>query len=375
MSVIFRQPTRPAMSLLFQPLTLRQLTLPNRIVVSPMCQYSAAVDGLANDWHLVHLGSRAVGGAGLVIFEATAVRPEGRISARDLGLWNDEQIEPLRRITAFIESQGSVAGIQLAHAGRKAGTWWPWSGQHGSVPVAEGGWTPVGPSAIAFDPKHVAPTALDEAGIADVIQAFVQGAERALAAGFKVVEVHAAHGYLLHQFLSPLSNRRQDQYGGSFENRIRLLLEVTQAVRQVWPEELPVFVRLSATDWVEDGWNPDETVELACRLKTLGVDLIDVSSGGTSANAEIPIGPGYQTQFAERVRREAGIATGAVGMITEAAQAEHVLRTGQADLILLARELLRDPYWPLHAADYLRDKSVPWPGQYVRAANRDTPIR
>ena len=363
------------MSLLFQPLTLRQLTLPNRIVVSPMCQYSAAVDGLANDWHLVHLGSRAVGGAGLVIFEATAVRPEGRISARDLGLWNDEQIEPLRRITAFIESQGSVAGIQLAHAGRKAGTWWPWSGQHGSVPVAEGGWTPVGPSAIAFDPKHVAPTALDEAGIADVIQAFVQGAERALAAGFKVVEVHAAHGYLLHQFLSPLSNRRQDQYGGSFENRIRLLLEVTQAVRQVWPEELPVFVRLSATDWVEDGWNPDETVELACRLKTLGVDLIDVSSGGTSANAEIPIGPGYQTQFAERVRREAGIATGAVRMITEAAQAEHVLRTGQADLILLARELLRDPYWPLHAADYLRDKSVPWPGQYVRAANRDTPIR
>ena len=231
------------------------------------------------------------------------------------------------------------------------------------------------PSAIAFDPQHAVPAALDEAAIAEVVQAFVQAAERALAAGFKVAEVHAAHGYLLHQFLSPLSNRRPDRYGGSFENRIRLLLEVSQAVRAVWPDGLPLFVRLSATDWVDDGWNPDETVELACRLKALGVDLIDVSSGGTSANAEIPIGPGYQTQFAERVRREAGIASGAVGMITEAAQAEHVLRTGQADLILLARELLRDPYWPLHAADYLRDRSVAWPAQYVRAASRDTPIR
>ncbi|MEG4314913.1 NADH:flavin oxidoreductase/NADH oxidase [Pseudomonas sp. FIP_A4] len=362
------------MSQLFQPLTLRQLTLPNRIAVSPMCQYSAE-GGMANDWHLVHLGSRAVGGAGLVIIEATAVTSDGRISPEDLGIWSDEHVEPLRRITRFIEAQGSVAGVQLAHAGRKASTWRPWLGKHGSVPVAEGGWIPVGPSTIAFSPEHAVPTALDEAAIAEVVQAFVAGAERALAAGFKIAEVHAAHGYLLHQFLSPLSNQRQDRYGGSFENRIRLLLEVTAAVREVWPRELPLFVRLSATDWVEDGWNPDETVKLAQRLKEVGVDLIDVSSGGTAANAEIPVGPGYQTQFAERVRKEAGIATGTVGMITEAVQAEHILRTGQADLILLARELLRDPYWPLHAAEYLGDRAVPWPAQYVRAAHRDTPIR
>lgn len=362
------------MSQLFQPLTLRQLTLPNRIAVSPMCQYSAE-GGMATDWHLVHLGSRAVGGAGLVIIEATAVTPDGRISPEDLGIWSDEHVEPLRRITRFIEAQGSVAGVQLAHAGRKASTWRPWLGKHGSVPVAEGGWIPVGPSTIAFSPEHAVPTALDEAAIAEVVQAFVAGAERALAAGFKIAEVHAAHGYLLHQFLSPLSNQRQDRYGGSFENRIRLLLEVTAAVREVWPRELPLFVRLSATDWVEDGWNPDETVKLAQRLKEVGVDLIDVSSGGTAANAEIPVGPGYQTQFAERVRKEADIATGTVGMITEAVQAEHILRTGQADLILLARELLRDPYWPLHAAEYLGDRAVPWPAQYVRAAHRDTPIR
>ncbi|RMH97330.1 NADH:flavin oxidoreductase/NADH oxidase [Stutzerimonas nitrititolerans] len=362
------------MTQLFSPLTLRQLTLPNRIAVSPMCQYSAK-EGMANDWHLVHLGSRAVGGAGLVIIEATAVSANGRISPEDLGIWSDAHVEPLRRITRFIEAQGSVAGIQLAHAGRKASTWRPWLGKHGSVPIAEGGWTPVGPSSIAFDPQHAIPEMLDEAGIAAVVQAFVRGAERALAAGFKVAEVHAAHGYLLHQFLSPLSNQRQDGYGGSFENRIRLLLEVAQAVRGVWPEELPLLVRLSATDWVEDGWNSDETVELARRLKALGVDLIDVSSGGTAANAEIPVGPGYQTQFAERVRREAGIATGTVGMITEAVQAEHILRTGQADLILLARELLRDPYWPLHAAEDLRESAVAWPPQYVRAAHRDTPLR
>lgn len=362
------------MTQLFSPLTLRQLTLPNRIAVSPMCQYSAE-QGMANDWHLVHLGSRAVGGAGLVIMEATAVSANGRISPEDLGIWTGEHIEPLRRITRFIEAQGSVAGVQLAHAGRKASTWQPWLGKHGSVPVAEGGWIPVGPSSIAFDPQHAVPTTLDEAGIAAVIEAFVRGTERALAAGFKVAELHAAHGYLLHQFLSPLSNQRQDAYGGSFENRIRLLLEVTRAVRAVWPEELPLLVRLSATDWVEDGWNSDETVELARRLKGLGVDLIDVSSGGTAANAEIPVGPGYQTQFAERVRREANIATGTVGMITEAVQAEHVLRTGQADLILLARELLRDPYWPLHAAEDLREVSVAWPPQYVRAAHRGTPLR
>ena len=351
------------MSLLFEPLSLRQITLPNRIAVSPMCQYSAQ-EGLANDWHLVHLGSRAVGGAGLVIVEATAVLPEGRITADDLGIWSDAHVEPLHRITRFIESQGAVAGVQLAHAGRKASTWRPWLGKHGSVPIGDGGWIPVAPSAIPFDPQHTTPEALSEAQIEALVQAFVRAAE-----------VHAAHGYLLHQFLSPLSNQRRDQYGGCFENRIRLLLQVTAAVRKAWPEELPLFVRLSATDWVEDGWNPDETVELARRLKDLGVDLIDVSSGGTAANAEIPVGPGYQTEFAERVKKEAGIASGTVGMITEPVQAEHILRTGQADLILLARELLRDPYWPLHAADELRNEQMPWPPQYLRAAHRSTPPR
>lgn len=361
------------MSLLLEPYTLRQLTLPNRIAVSPMCQYSS-VDGLANDWHLVHLGSRAVGGAGLVITEATAVTDDGRITPQDLGLWKDEQIEGLQRITRFITAQGSVAGIQLAHAGRKASTWRPWLGKHGSVPQSEGGWTPVGPSAIAFDPQHTVPVQLSESQIQDVIQAFVDAARRSLIAGFKVVEVHAAHGYLLHQFLSPLSNQRTDQYGGSFENRIRLTLQVTEAIREVWPDELPVFVRVSATDWVEDGWNPDETVELARRLKALGTDLIDVSSGGTAASAEIPVGPGYQTRFAERVRKESGIATGTVGMITDPAQAEHILRTGQADIILLARELLRDPYWPLHADDDLGGRKATWPAQYQRATHRDQPI-
>ncbi|TWR90036.1 NADH:flavin oxidoreductase/NADH oxidase [Pseudomonas saxonica] len=361
------------MSLLLEPYTLRQLTLINRIAVSPMCQYSS-VDGLANDWHLVHLGSRAVGGAGLIFTEATAVTPDGRITAQDLGLWHDDQIEPLQRITRFIRAQGAVAGIQLAHAGRKASTYRPWLGKHGSVKEEEGGWVPVGPSPIAFDPRHTVPTQLDESQINDLVQAFADAAKRALEAGFSVVEVHAAHGYLLHQFLSPLSNQRLDQYGGSFENRIRLVLQVTEAVREVWPEELPVFVRVSATDWVEDGWNPDETVELARRLKGLGVDLIDVSSGGTAANAEIPVGPGYQTRFAERVRKESGIATGTVGMITEPAQAEHILRTGQADLILLARELLRDPYWPLHADDDLAGRQAIWPAQYQRATHRDQPI-
>ncbi|MFP3518527.1 NADH:flavin oxidoreductase/NADH oxidase [Pseudomonas sp. SIMBA_077] len=361
------------MSLLLEPYTLRQLTLINRIAVSPMCQYSA-VDGLANDWHLVHLGSRAVGGAGLIFTEATAVTPDGRITAQDLGLWKDEHIEPLQRITRFIRAQGAVAGIQLAHAGRKASTHRPWLGKHGSVKVDEGGWVPVGPSPIAFDPNHTAPKQLDTEHIQGIIQAFVDAAKRALEAGFSVVEVHAAHGYLLHQFLSPLSNQRLDEYGGSFENRIRLVLKVTEAVREVWPQELPVFVRVSATDWVEDGWNPDETVELARRLKALGVDLIDVSSGGTAASAEIPVGPGYQTRFAERVRKEAAIATGTVGMITEPAQAEHILRTGQADLILLARELLRDPYWPLHADDDLGGKKATWPAQYQRATHRDQPI-
>ncbi|MGE7993483.1 NADH:flavin oxidoreductase/NADH oxidase [Pseudomonas sp. NPDC089554] len=362
------------MSLLLEPYTLRQLTLPNRIAVSPMCQYSS-VDGLANDWHLVHLGSRAVGGAGLIITEATAVTPDGRITAEDLGLWNDAQIAPLQRITRFITAQGAVPGIQLAHAGRKASTYRPWLGKHGSVKVEEGGWQPVGPSKIAFDPEHCVPSELSEQDIAGIVQAFADAAGRALKAGFKVVEVHAAHGYLLHQFLSPLSNQRRDRYGSGFDNRIRLTLEVTQAVREVWPDELPLIVRVSATDWVEDGWNPDETVELARRLKDLGVDLIDVSSGGTSMHAEIPTGPGYQTRFAERVRKESGMATGTVGMITEPAQAEHILRTGQADLIFLARELLRDPYWPLHADDDLGGNKATWPAQYQRATSRANPIR
>ena len=362
------------MSCLFEPLSLRNVTLPNRIAVSPMCQYSAQ-DGLAGDWHLVHLGGLAQGGAGLVLTEATAVLPEGRITARDLGLWADGQVEPLRRIRHFINAQGAAAGIQLAHAGRKANTREPWAGQPGSVPSREGGWTTVGPSAIAFDPQHQPPAALDDAQIAAVVEAFVQAARRALAAGFQLVEIHAAHGYLLHQFLSPLSNQREDCYGGRFENRIRLLLEVTTAVRSVWPGDLPLLVRLSATDWLEGGWSPDETVELARRLKPLGVDLIDVSSGGTSASAVVPVGPGYQTRFAERVRQEAGIPSSAVGMITQPAQAEHILRTGQADLVMLGRELLRDPRWPLHAAAALGDAGVPWPAPYLRAAHAATPIR
>ena len=362
------------MSCLFQPLSLRKLVLPNRIAVSPMCQYSA-VDGLAMDWHLVHLGGLARGGSGLVFTEATAVQPEGRITADDLGLWSDDQTGPLRRICSFIHAQGAAAGIQLAHAGRKAGTRKPWAGQPGSVPLAEGGWPTVGPSALAFDDLHRAPEALEPEQLREVVEAFARAADRARTAGFQVVEVHAAHGYLLHQFLSPLSNRRTDAYGGPFENRIRLLLEVTTAVRAVWPEDLPVFVRLSATDWLEGGWTPEETVAVARRLKDLGVDLIDVSSGGTSPLATMPIGPGYQTLFAQQVRQGAGLPSSAVGLITQPAQAEHILRTGQADLIMMGRELLRNPHWPLFAADQLGDVNVPWPAQYARAAHRAAPLR
>jgi 2,4-dienoyl-CoA reductase-like NADH-dependent reductase (Old Yellow Enzyme family) len=361
-------------SKLFEPLTLRGLTVPNRIAVSPMCQYSAA-GGLANDWHLVHLGGFAVGGAGLVLTEAVAVRPEGRISPQDLGLWTDAQIEPLARITAFIAAQGAVPGIQLAHAGRKASTARPWAGRSGTLPPAEGGWIPVAPSAVPFDPQDPPPAALNEGQVAEVPGIFAAAARRALAAGFRVAEIHAAHGYLLHQFLSPLSNRREDAYGGSFDHRVRLPLEVAAAVRAVWPEDLPLLVRVSATDWTEGGWTADETVELARRLKAAGVDLLDVSSGGGAPQARMPLGPGYQTPFAERVRREAGLASGAVGLVTQPAQAEHILRTGQADLVLLGRELLRDPRWPLHAAAQLGDAQVPWPAQYVRAAAPGTPIR
>jgi 2,4-dienoyl-CoA reductase-like NADH-dependent reductase (Old Yellow Enzyme family) len=352
---------------LFEPLSLRGVTLKNRIVVSPMCQYSAE-DGFANDWHLVHLGSRAVGGAGLIIQEATAVSPEGRISPEDLGIWKDEHLPMLRRITDFITAQGSVPGIQLAHAGRKASTYSPFTGS-GEVPADQGGWSVVGPSAEAFTEEYPKPEALDAAGIQKVIADFRTAAQRALAAGYKVVELHAAHGYLLHEFLSPLSNHRTDEYGGTFENRIRLLLDVTAATREVWPEDLPLIVRISATDWTEGGWNADESVQLSAMLKTRGVDLIDVSTGGNVPKAPIPVGPGYQVQFAERIKAEAGIRTGAVGLITTPAEAEAILANGQADLVLLAREFLREPYFPLFAAQDL-GVEVEWPAQYERAKPR-----
>jgi 2,4-dienoyl-CoA reductase-like NADH-dependent reductase (Old Yellow Enzyme family) len=350
---------------LFDPLSIRNLTFSNRVFVSPMCEYSS-VDGFANDWHFVHLGTRAVGGAGLIIFEATAVEAIGRISPQDLGIWKDEHIAPLARITRFIHEHGAVAGIQLAHAGRKASTARPWEGGAPIPPGVKDGWKPVGPSPVPFDPEHTVPEALDEAGIQRIIRAFADATERARAAGFRHVEVHAAHGYLLHEFLSPLSNQRTDRYGGSFENRVRLTREVVQAVRKRWPEELPLFVRISATDWAEGGWSLDESVALAKLLKQDGVDLIDCSSGALVPGVKIPSGPGYQTPFAERIRREAGIATGAVGIIRSAMQAEHILRTEQADVVILARELLRDPYWPLHVARELHAQ-VAWPPQYERA--------
>jgi 2,4-dienoyl-CoA reductase-like NADH-dependent reductase (Old Yellow Enzyme family) len=349
---------------LFDPLKLRSVTLRNRIAVSPMCQYSAE-GGRANDWHLVHLGARASGGAGLVLFEATAVEARGRISPADLGLWEDGQLEPLARIVRFVEGQGAAAGLQLAHAGRKASTAAPWNGG-GPVAPAAGGWATVGASALPFAEGHPSPEPLDEAGLQGVVAAFAAAARRARAAGFRTVEVHAAHGYLLHQFLSPLTNRRTDAWGGSFENRTRLVRDVVSAVRAAWPAELPVLVRISATDWVPGGWDVEQSVELCRALRGLGVDLVDVSSGGLVPTAKVPVGPGYQTGFAERIRREAGVATGAVGMITSPEQADHVIRTGQADLVLFARELLRDPHFPLRAARTLGHDG-PWPRQYLRA--------
>ena len=358
---------------LFDPLSIRDLTLPNRIVVSPKCEYSST-DGFANDWHLVHLGSRAVGGAGLILTEAAAVTPEGRISPQDLGIWSDKHIEFLARITRFIHSQGSVAGVQLAHAGRKASTYRPSDGD-GAAPEESGGWkNVVAPSAIPFASNYPLPRALTREGIQSVVRAFVDAAGRAREAGFRVIEIHAAHGYLISEFLSPLANHRTDEYGDSFEHRIRLLLEVVRAVRGVWPERAPLFVRISSTDWAEGGWTLDESVELARHLKDSGVDLVDCSSGGNVPPARIPIGPGYQTSFAERIRREAKILTGAVGMITAPAQADHIIRTGQADLAIIAREFLRDPYWPLRAGRDL-GYPVPWPVQYVRAAPHGTEPR
>ncbi len=360
------------MTHLFQPLTLRGLTLPNRIAVSPMCQYQAE-DGLVNAWHLVHLGGLAQGGAGLVMTEAMAVLPEGRISPNDLGLWNMTQAEGLAHVVHFIKAQGAVPGVQLAHAGRKASNPAPWKGS-GSLTPAAGGWLPVAPSALPFDTGWTTPTALDEAGILAVIEAFMDAARKALAAGFQVIEVHAAHGYLLHQFLSPLANRRTDAYGGSFENRTRLIREVVAALRDILPEELPLFVRLSATDWVEGGWDLDQSVALAQELRLLGVDLVDCSSGGLVPGAKIPLGPGYQVPFAARIRTEAGLPTGAVGLITEPAQAERILAEGSADLVLLGRELLRDPRWPLRAAQAL-GAEVSWPASYTRAAQGAVPLR
>lgn len=349
---------------LFTPLKLRGLEIRNRIFVSPMCQYSST-DGLANEWHQVHLGSRAVGGAGLVMTEAAGVCPEGRISPQDLGIWNDGQADALRPIAAFLRAHGATPAIQLAHAGRKASTAPPWEGG-GPVAHAQGGWTPFGPSPLPFAEGYPMPQALDEAGIEAVVEQFAAAARRALAAGFEVAEVHMAHGYLLHSFLSPLSNRRDDAWGGSLDNRMRLPLAVARVVREAWPQELPVFVRISASDWVEGGWDLAQSVIFAERLKELGIDLVDCSSGGLVPDAKIPAAPGFQTPFAHTVRERTGIATGAVGMITAPEQAEHLLVTGQADAVFLARQLLRDPYWPLHAARTL-GAQIEWPQQYERA--------
>jgi 2,4-dienoyl-CoA reductase-like NADH-dependent reductase (Old Yellow Enzyme family) len=349
---------------LFAPLHIRGIQIPNRVVVSPMCQYSCE-NGFANDWHLVHLGSRAVGGAGLVMAEASAVEARGRISPWDLGMWTDEHIEPLARVARFLKERGSVPGIQLAHAGRKASTDVPWRGTRPLGP-SEGGWQPVAPSPIPFNIGHPVPVELTVDEIHGIVEAFVAAARCALHAGFKVIELHGAHGYLIHEFLSPLSNQRTDQYGGSFENRIRFALEVIQAVRSVWPERLPLFLRISATDWAEGGWALDDSVELARAVRTRGVDLIDCSSGGTVPHASIPAAPGYQVPFSDRIRREAGILTGAVGLITEPFQADAIIRGGAADVVLLAREFLREPYWPIKAAQAL-GAEIRVPAQYARA--------
>lgn len=398
---------------LFSPLQLKDVTLRNRVAMSPMCQYSAK-DGFAGQWHFVHYGSRAVGGAGLVIVEATAVEPRGRISPQDLGLWDDDHVEPLARIAGFVKEHGAAAGIQIAHAGRKAGVARPWeggrplprSGDDGSARgnegggkastatsggESEGGWHVVGPSAVPFRDDFPAPEALDAKGMDEVVEAFRRATKRSLEAGFDVIELHGAHGYLLHEFLSLLSNMREDEYGGSLENRMRFPLRVAKAVREVWPDRLPMFVRVSATDWVEGGWDVEQTIEFSKRLREMGIDLIDVSSGGNVPNASIPAGPNYQVPFATRIRKEGGIPTGAVGLITEPEQAQAIVQRGEADLILLGRELLRNPYWPLQAREELGavgDVSLAdsgttsdsgatsaegppspglWPPQYVRA--------
>ena len=353
------------MSMLFSPLRLRSVVLRNRVFVSPMCQYSCQSDGIPTDWHLVHLGARAVGGAGMVMTEATAVSPEGRISPFDTGLWSGEQQAAFKRLAHFIEEQGAVAAVQLAHAGRKASTDAPWKGGK-TVPLQQGGWQPVAPSALALSKDSPQPRALGREELAQVAGQFVAAASRALECGFRVVELHMAHGYLLHSFLSPLSNERTDEYGGTLENRMRFPLQVAEAVRKVWPEQLPLLVRISATDWVPGGWDLAQSIEFARRLKALGVDMVDCSSGGMVPDASIPASPGFQVPFAKAIREQAGLATGAVGLITDAAQAEEIVATGQADAVFMARELLRNPYWPLHASIKLGD-DVTWPPQYARA--------
>jgi 2,4-dienoyl-CoA reductase-like NADH-dependent reductase (Old Yellow Enzyme family) len=357
---------------LFSKLRMRDVDFANRIGVSPMCQYSS-IDGYANDWHFAHLAARAIGGAALVFTEAAAVTPEGRISPQDLGVWSEKHFEPLERIARFMVSQGARAGIQLAHAGRKGSTYRPGAGQ-GAVPEAADGWRPVAPSPVAFSDAYAKPDELTIEQIKALQSAFALAAERAASAGFDVIEIHAAHGYLIHEFLSPFSNRRVDAYGGSFENRTRFLRECVAAVRRSLPERCPLFVRISATDWAEGGWDVDQSVELARLLLALGVDVIDCSSGGNLEKADIPVGPGYQTPFAERIRREANIATAAVGLVTAPAQADQIIRNDQADLVLLAREMLRDPYWPLHAAQEL-GQAAAWPRQYLRAAPAGTSER
>jgi 2,4-dienoyl-CoA reductase-like NADH-dependent reductase (Old Yellow Enzyme family) len=362
------RPENSAAADLFSPLQIRGVTLRHRVAMSPMCQYSSQ-DGLANDWHLVHLGSRAAGGVSLIMVEATAVTPEGRITPADMGIWDDGHVEPLARIARFVEGQGSVPGIQLAHAGRKASCDVPWKGGRSLKTPAEGGWTVVGPSPIPFREGDPVPVPLDEAGIDGVVAAFEAAARRALAAGFRLIEIHSAHGYLLHEFLSPLSNYRTDQYGGSLENRMRFLLRVARRLRSILPSEMPLFIRISATDWADGGWDIDQSVVLAGALRELGVDLIDVSSGALVPHAKIPVGPGYQIPLARRIRHEAGIKTGAVGMITDLDQARSIIADGDADLVLLGRELLREPYWALKAQQQMGIEPH-WPVQYGYAVKR-----
>jgi 2,4-dienoyl-CoA reductase-like NADH-dependent reductase (Old Yellow Enzyme family) len=353
---------------LLSPLAIRGITFRNRIVMSPMCQYSAE-EGLVNDWHLVHLGSRAVGGVALVFVEATAVTRDGRISPGDTGIWSDEHIEPLARIARFVHSQGAVAGIQLAHAGRKASCEAPWLGGASLKTPEQGGWPVVGPSAEPFAPGDPVPSELDERGISDIVGAFEAAARRAVAAGFRVIEVHAAHGYLLHEFLSPLSNKRTDAYGGSLENRLRLPLAVVAGVRRTMPDELPLFVRISATDWVDGGWDVEQSVEFSRRAKGLGVDLIEVSSGGVIPKVRIPVGTGYQVPFARQIHKDAAIKTGAVGLITEPQYANQLVTGGDADLVFIGRELLREPYWALKAQHALGEEPA-WPVPYGYAVKR-----